>query len=104
MTDTEVLPIVFPFFGFIILLSSTCYCCLRRRVNEQYNTLETRINNLEQDLLNAKNTVKQNTPLPAAQAYPIALQPKYPVYPSSIPYPVIQQQAPPVSYNIPYSV
>jgi hypothetical protein len=91
----EVLPIVVPFFGAVLLISCTTTCCLWRRSQGQINVLSERVAALE-----SRNVVPATTPVapppspvmlpqqvympysspanfypPRATAYPVALAP-----------------------------
>ncbi len=55
MSVIEILPIIIPISVSIMAFSSTIYCCLRRKVNNRYNILESRVEALEKRISSMQN-------------------------------------------------
>jgi hypothetical protein len=89
MSTTDILPILFPFFGAVFVFSMSTACCLKRQISNKYQMLESRINVLEQKIVSSQPQ-KQEVP-PAVIPVPA----KYIQYPSYPP----QQYIIPATYN-----
>jgi hypothetical protein len=50
MSVADILPLVLPICGAVCIFSISSYCCLRRQMRGEYNSLEYRVKCLEQQI------------------------------------------------------
>jgi hypothetical protein len=74
MSISDVLPILIPISGAVIVFSISTYCCLRRQLRGEYNSLEYRIKSLEQQI-----TTKSQDHI-TSQQYTTTTYSQYPTY------------------------
>ncbi len=55
MSTIEIIPIIIPIGASIVAFSTVLYCCLRRKVNNRYNNLESRVEALEKRISSMQN-------------------------------------------------
>jgi hypothetical protein len=92
---TDILPILFPFFGAVFVFSMSTACCLKRQLSNKYQILETRINALEQKIVSLP-TQKQEAPAMIPAVIPVPA--KYIQYPSYPPQQYIIPATQPTQY------
>jgi hypothetical protein len=70
MSAPEVLPLLIPICGAIFAFSVSGYCCLRRKMRGEYNSLEYRVRCLEQQISSKSlEPIIQQSYTPVAQTY-----------------------------------